>query len=557
MFATQLKSVQAAREDFEWYPTTAEIITAMIEDLGREDADHGYRRHRLSRFLDIGAGDGKVLRAVEAFDDEIGLRAIEKSRTLSHLLPESAMLLGVDFWKTSLLDKNVDIIFSNPPYSEYRPWTLKILREAPAGALIYLVLPERWQDHREIAAELDDRAKSTDVIGRFDFRDAEDRRARVTAALVRIKLINCHDGGGNDPFVRFFDETFDFPDPEPDSDPDEEEQIDKLVRRTNLVEALCQLHDTRLRELHESHQAICRVPRDVLEEFDITRSGVIASLRDKLATTKKHYWRRLFDGMEELYSRLTVESRERMVNLLQSRTGIDFNRENAYTVILWAVEHANEYFDQQLIDTYETLVCAANVESYVSNHRVFSRDRFAYHFVRDENNTHYRLKVGHRIVVERGGGLNRSEWTRHVELDRRAANLLLDLATVASNLGYHVHSSSLVRDIRTIDDSTPFECVHVRHGEARVLYRVRAFLKGTLHFQFDPEFIHALNIQHGKLKGWLRNDAEAAAELEIDPGLAARFFHTSPRISADNLRITGTAEPEQESAPEPAQPSFL
>jgi len=54
-FAAQLSAVQQAGEDHEWYPTTTEIIKAMVKSL-RYELDHR-RNHTLS-FLDVGAGNG-------------------------------------------------------------------------------------------------------------------------------------------------------------------------------------------------------------------------------------------------------------------------------------------------------------------------------------------------------------------------------------------------------------------------------------------------------------------------------------------------------------------
>lgn len=52
-FASLLKSVQSAGEDFEWYPTTLKIIEVVARRLDKTKPD--------TSILDIGAGDGRVL----------------------------------------------------------------------------------------------------------------------------------------------------------------------------------------------------------------------------------------------------------------------------------------------------------------------------------------------------------------------------------------------------------------------------------------------------------------------------------------------------------------
>ncbi|MBK1884915.1 hypothetical protein JIN85_21070, partial [Luteolibacter pohnpeiensis] len=137
-------------------------------------------------FVDIGAGNGKVLEAARRVEGITALHAIEKSRTHLDMLPPDIFILGVNFWNTTLMDKELGFIFSNPPYSEFEPWTAKILREAPGGSTVYLVIPERWQRSVPIRKELGDRKLKYEVIGQYDFADAEDRTARAVVHLLKV-----------------------------------------------------------------------------------------------------------------------------------------------------------------------------------------------------------------------------------------------------------------------------------------------------------------------------------------------------------------------------------
>ena len=53
-----IKNLRNQEEDFEWYPTTNEILEKLIEDFPNNFGRNYYSK--LS-FLDIGAGNGKVL----------------------------------------------------------------------------------------------------------------------------------------------------------------------------------------------------------------------------------------------------------------------------------------------------------------------------------------------------------------------------------------------------------------------------------------------------------------------------------------------------------------
>jgi hypothetical protein len=534
-FPHQLALVQEQREDFEWYPTTNEILAALKADI----ESHLGSEHRLCPgFLDIGAGNGKVLESLKDIEDLGNRYAIEKSHALIGMLDASVFVLGCDFWNTSLVDKDVGIIFSNPPYKEFEPWATKLMKEAPPGARIYLVLPQRWQKSTSIEREILTRKGSTEILGTYDFEDAEDRKARAKVHLIRIALPGrdryTREYDGPDPFERFFHETFTFPEKKPAEPFEQKLEETKVVQRLNFIEALAHLYDLRMQELHTNYQAVCALSPDILKEFDISKGGLMASLQMKLRTAKKEYWQRLFDGMAEIQSRLTKKSRRHLQELMQSQTGIDFNRDNAYAIVIWVIKNANGYFDEQLIETYENLVTHANVENYVSNQRVFKWNRFAYRHARDENATHYRLKVGHRIVLECMGGLKREQYCWQKGLEERAADFICDLLTIAQNLGFHTIDRG-PQPYSYDDSDTRTWRFFVKGKGLESLFQVRAFLNGNLHMQFHPDFIHALNVQHGILKGWLRDDAEAATELEIPIEVARKHFKPGYRLTATSL----------------------
>jgi 16S rRNA A1518/A1519 N6-dimethyltransferase RsmA/KsgA/DIM1 with predicted DNA glycosylase/AP lyase activity len=130
-----IKNLRNQEEDFEWYPTTNEILESFEKDLETFMEDSRKRTYNCS-FLDIGAGDGKVLKRVkEKFKTNL---FVEKSQFHNSNMDKDFCLMGTDFHKTTFIDKEVDIVFSNPPYSEFKEWAKKILKEFCQGTLIYL-----------------------------------------------------------------------------------------------------------------------------------------------------------------------------------------------------------------------------------------------------------------------------------------------------------------------------------------------------------------------------------------------------------------------------------
>jgi hypothetical protein len=67
------------------------------------------------------------------------------------------------------------------------------------------------------------------------------------------------------------------------------------------------------------------------------------------------------------------------------------------------------------------------------------------------------------------------------------------------------------------------------------LFEVRAFLNGNMHIRLNQKFALALNVEHGRLKGWIKTAAEAVEELG-DVGAAERF-NSCFRLGSGNLPL--------------------
>src|SRR6185437_16939358 len=118
--AELVKNLQAASQDFEWYPTTEPMIATIVRASGTD-------RSRLESVLDIGAGDGRVLLTLQKTYEHASLFGIEKSPILQQAQPESITPVGVDFWEQDLMSLPVTVAFSNPPYSEFVQWAERII----------------------------------------------------------------------------------------------------------------------------------------------------------------------------------------------------------------------------------------------------------------------------------------------------------------------------------------------------------------------------------------------------------------------------------------------
>lgn len=546
--AQAIAELNATGQDFEWYPTTNEIISAFHR--------HASQR-RPESLLDIGAGNGKVLERFKELnkrnqEDRDNYHteyfAIEKARPLLDSLPVDVGILGTDFWEQSLLDKSVDCIFSNPPYSEFVDWSVKVIREANAN-YIYLVIPRRWKDQKQIINTIGARKASYEVIGEFDFLDSEDRTARAKVDLVFISLCDdkyrtgsWHRRKGSidnmvDPFELWVKEFFRLSETVSKQDVSEYDKArsaekerketikNSIVAGKSTIEVLDTLYRAELDGLIGNYQKVSSLDEALFKELDISVKSIISSIRSRIKGLKNAYWHELFDNYAPLTSRLTASSRSAFIESITRKTSIDFTASNAYAITVWAIKNANGYLDSQMIDTFNKMVDSACVINYKSNERVFKKNHYRYHY---DNNKHTHFKLDYRIVVTRQGGVS-SGYSSRGGLTESAANFVDDLLVIAKNLGFDSNDAVWQHNF-TAGGKEEFYCTN-KAGKHIKLMEVRAYMNGNLHIKFNQAFMLALNVEIGRLQGWIHNAQHAAEEMGEKLETVAEFYNKSFSLS--------------------------
>lgn len=543
-------------QDHEFYPTTNEIIAVLKRDIERI-ADTGVpvrcrgetysRTIRVGSVLDIGAGNGKVLAALSKLfaDDErfrctIDCYAIEKSQRLQMELAGRAFIVGTDFLQQSLFEKQFDCTFCNPPYSEFEEWSAKIIRES-ASKVIYLVIPQRWEKSHRIQDALKYRDAEYKVLGKFDFEDAEDRQARAVVHLIRITLSEDED----DAFIRFFDEQFgelkarfaSTKEQEKESELDAcdrkkqecEAKFQKLVTGRDYVYSLVEMYQSDLALIRKNYDAVSLLDADLLREFEVSPSKIMGCLKTRLSGLRTLYWHELFSRLDTVTKRLCTKQRDSLLRTLNGNAHVDFTVDNIHAVVIWVIHHAGKHIDEQLMDLFDNLVEKANVRNYKSNQRVYEFNRWRYE---QEKPTHIALE--YRIVLSHSGGIRRTEFSFDRGLEERAANLIKDMLTVAHNLGFHTDPSDyrlIRRDQWTTGSKEIFW--FVQDGKDELLVEVKAFYNSNMHIRMHQDFALALNVENGRLRGWLHTGAEATEELQDEK--AAAVFNSNKRLGAPAL----------------------
>jgi len=518
-----LRDLKESNQCWEWYPTTREIISLVKSDM---------RYPMCGSVLDIGAGDGRVLKALGDVDFHAPkLFAIEKSVRLLKEMDPNIFVIGTDFHQQTLIDKQVDVIFCNPPYSEFRVWAEKIVKEANAS-VIYLVIPDRWKKDSDLVSLLDSRGAHWKVLGSFDFLNA-DRQARAKVDVVKIKMsCNMGQGSDTDPFRTWFDSTF----IKEAEEVEEPKTVKKsftermeMVQGRNFIETMAELYNQDLDKLVGSYKKLAEIDPALIREF-VNLEQLKEGLRMKIKGLKKTYWHELFDKMGTLTDRLTKASREKLLGPLMENTSVDFTSSNAYAVVIWAISNSNKYMDEQLQYMYKMISNPKNVTNYKSNT----------HFIEDEwrysqgEATHYKLdyRLIHEFYADNfGPGLYSYEQRGGIRL--QAHDLICDMITIGHNLGFQVECDYKDREWEA-GKRQEFYC---KNG--KLFCDVKAYKKGTIHFRFDPDFMKKFNIEAARLNGWIKSPQEASEEMGINITEAEEHFGTSFQIELSPVKLLG------------------
>lgn len=517
-----LQSVMAAGEDFEWYPTTDRMIAAVARRLPTH----------FTSLMDIGAGDGRVLVALARKSErDPDLFAIEKSSLLMQAQPEGITPVGVDFYEQNLACLPVEFIFSNPPYSDYETWAVRIIESGYAKSA-FLVIPRRWKDSAEIRRALTKRGASATVIHSDDFEHAE-RKARAVIDIVEVRFpTDKWNRDPEDPFDLWFEQnisTFDQEAPVAD----EHAGVDLArIRALKSIPELVDAFNEDYARMEGNYRAIFKLDYALLKELGVSKEGVRDGIKKRMAGLKTQYWELLFERLDVITSRLSTDTKKKFLDRLTRRTAVAFTCDNAYAIVLWAIRHANRYFDQQLVALFKALATFEGVHNYTSNQRTWEQSGWRYN---SDDHSHYALD--YRIVVSRYAAIKKSDgwgigWDYPGGLHNGCHELIDDIVAVMGNLGFSV----LTQPSRErVWHSGAWQDFHVADGDR--LFQAKAHLNGNLHFRFAPGAIRALNVEAGRLLGWLHSAEEVERELGYPADEARTLFGSSRTITATSVRL--------------------
>ena len=508
----RVMSLKESNQDFEWYPTSDEIINLVGNDLSEN--------YSLESLLDVGAGDGRVLEKIEAIaspDSSIRKYAIEKARPHLNALNKDIFVVGTDFLDQNLMDKKVDAIFCNPPFSEFDNWLSKIIREANATVL-YFVVPVRWAESKKIAEALEWRKVEAEVIGSADFYGA-DRNAQCKVDIVKVAMRSYRNH--SDPFDKWFDEYFKI-DIKSNSKSEHDIRCDmadniknnihsELVPAKDLITSMVAMYQSDLEKLMISYHAICDIDPILLIEMDVNITALKTSVRLKLTALKDSYWKEFFSRLTKVTDRLCSTSRARLLGKLNEHTSVDFTKLNAYAVTEWVIKNSDSYIEEQFLTITERLFRSVNVIAYKSNEKTFKKEDWRY-----RGDARQKCMLDYRVVLTQYSAIYNGHYIheRSHGLTKSAGEFIDDILVLSYNLGFDIDGMEKHSSYEwEAGKEYTFNYKDVESKAPVMLMKVRAYKNGNFHIKFSQKFLINLNVEFGRLKGWVKSKEEAFEEM--------------------------------------------
>lgn len=558
-----VRELKEKNEDFEYYPTTADQLLAITNDVKAILETHEFKGTTI-KLLDVGAGCGSALlslaNGLSGLGYDCDMFAIEKATThIKTYAAKNITLLGTEFKETNFITKSADIAFTNCPYSELEAWMVTLISQMNFR-LMYAIMPERWQESPLIKQAIKQRCiVDVKVIATSDFLDAH-RQARVKVHVVRLafenfeedtkkwKAFGIHDytprvgDGMTNSFQLFLGElglkksvsaTNTFYESRVKESieaklTEEGSESFALVESKGVVHALIENYERDLKHIVGQYRKIGELDAEILSELGVDLTAVHKGLQEKLYGYRAVYWDYLFDYLDTLKERLTNKHRTELLNAL-NQNGLDFTYLNAVYIIDYAVTAANERMEQSLVDVFKDLTCEQSIaRHYKSNEHVYS-DSWRHNS--DRLNMGARFALDYRFIYSGYKNFSASK----DGLDSSAVSFIGDLMVITRLLGY----SNLNAD-KDLAEVEAGELVCIRgnspQGKEQTLIQMRFHKNGSRHLKWDQELMLRFNVIVSRLLGWVRSKEDY--ERETDAALPISHGIWSAR---DNLQLHSSA----------------
>ena len=466
-------------DNSDFYPTPEEVINTMM--MGENIIG--------KVILEPSAGSGNIVRWLK--NNGAGeVIACEKDNHLQKLLAGECQLLAEDFLSvTAEQVSHIDYIVMNPPFNEGIRHIRHAFEIAPAGCTIVALcnstnLEKTWNSEYVTFQELVKLYGNSEYIGTAF--DTAERKTDVGISIVKLYK----EGEADEEFADYLFSNED--------DTLNSNETEGLVQY-NLVRDLVNRYISAVKLFDETMAAANKI-NDMarFDDGDRTRAHYLpiefgaysfdgkhihVTRQQYKKQMQRYYWRIIFDKLNmEKYA--TNGLREQLNRFIEKQVEVPFTMHNVYQLLNMVIQTTGQRMDKALLEAFD-LICSLSAENSTAGEKW-------------KTNANY--MVNRKFIVPYMTSYD-ARWPR-------------DYVT----LSYSGNATKVIDVVKALCyiTGTNYDSIRPLNGliyESKIPYgewfewgffRVKAFKKGTMHFEFLDEAIWAkFNQAVAKQRGWV------------------------------------------------------
>ena len=461
-------------ENADFYPTPEEVINTMM--LGEDILG--------KTILEPSAGSGNIVKWLK--NNGAGeVIVCEKDKHLQKFLTGECNLLAEDFLSvTAEQVSHVDYIVMNPPFSDGAKHILHAYEIAPVGCTIIALcnssnLKKRWNESYATLQETIELYGNSEWLG--NVFDTAERKTDVDVSLVKLYK----EGEAGNEFSNYMFSSED--------DALNTNQTEGLVQynvvrdMVNRYISAVQLFDETMAASRKINEVACFddstggfLPIEFVV-VDCNRKVVQVSRQQYKKQLQKYYWRIIFNKLNmEKYA--TQELRNQINKFIEKQSNVPFTMHNIYQVLNMVIQTTGQRMNKALEEAFD-MICSFSAENSTAGEKW-------------KTNANY--MVNRKFIVPYMTSYDSRYNNTHVRL---------------CSSGNEAKINDVVKALCYVNGVTYDEKQSLRnfiykgmsYGEwyEWSFFRIKAFKKGTMHFEFLNENVWIqFNQQVAKQRGW-------------------------------------------------------
>lgn len=419
----------------------------------------------------------------------------------------NTLSLSCSFESTTLVDKEVDVIFCNPPLKEYEAYCKRIFEECLAKR-VFLVLPMEWKSSKEIGAYAKANGFDVELVARLGYvKNNQREKAEIILfyrsylserAVMERKLSQEYHLGNL--FEELHKGRFVLRGELEKKKEDEIAKESEGMEYQAFLEYLLKRYEKEHNDYFDNFKHFSNLSAYFLDYIGVQRDDITTNTAVFEKLLRKLYWDQCLSKNPNITSKLTPLQYDELLNELKER-GADFSRSNIANVEAYCLSRSRVMEQKNFITFWERFTNGDNLEGFTD---LISNPHPYMDYPKEKR--FFKGKIKEKVACSYAGSYD--DYYPNILRDVRIVHLLQILLQSMGyqDLHYRHADGSKIAITERID--LPLGISYLFAGE-RQITKFTSYKNRKLNIVFDKEVIANINLRVLLYQGWITNLAEA------------------------------------------------